>query len=223
MNSDRIQRIADKIKAELAPLCEKIAIAGSLRRERPIINDIDLVILPKDKAAIKTRCSHRCYLVTDGNENCMYRLSNGLQLDLFFARGAINDMFNPQPCNWGTILLQRTGSREHNIWICDRARALGIQWKPYIGLVDADGYVIASETEQSIYEFIGLPMLMPKQREIDWLIKHFGPAGQPRFRSSSGTGSRPASAPTPTPASDPDAAVKALADFRAAKESMFGK
>lgn len=178
--------LADKIRLELSPMCEAIEIAGSIRRARPEVNDIDLVLLPKPgmHAAIRERCLRRCDLVTDGAQNLIVRLptnggpASGFQVDLFFARGREQDLVSVTPGNWGSILLCRTGSKEHNIWIAQRAQSMGLKWQTYKGLMgpskmtdqtdqtDRTDVVIASETEEEIFTALGLQMIPPVMREV---------------------------------------------------------
>ena len=167
MNAYDAYKIADRIKAELAPMCERIEIAGSLRRGREHVNDIDFVILPKpgQVAAIKARCEKRCQVVVGGEQNYIVRLPTGLQVDIFFARHATQDMFQRVPSNFGTLLLCRTGSKEHNIYLVEHAKTRGFTWHPYAGVKDAEGFVIASETEKEIFDMLALPFIAPANRE----------------------------------------------------------
>jgi DNA polymerase (family 10) len=163
--------IALKIQEQLAPLCERIEIAGSIRRARPEVGDIDLVLLPKpgQLSAIKARCTQRCTMVRDGEQNCIYRLtlSGGveIQLDIFIARPAVSDLLNTAPGNFGTLLLCRTGSKEHNIYLVEHAKRLGRRWNPYRGVIDEQQTVLASETEQDIFTALKLPWIKPEDRE----------------------------------------------------------
>ena len=166
-------KIADKIKAELAPMCERIEIAGSLRRGRPEVNDIDFVILPKpgQMDAIKARCEKKCHVVKDGEQNYIVRLPSygggggGFQVDIFFARPAVKDLLQTVPGNWGSLLLCRTGSTAHNIYLVEHAKSRGFTWNPYKGVLDAEGYVIASETEEEIFDMLALEFVPPANRE----------------------------------------------------------
>ncbi len=175
--------IAERIQGELAPLCEpaKCAIAGSIRRARENVNDIDLVVLPRpgQLQAIKARCKQRCRIVRDGEQNfiCAMRLPGGeeFQLDIFFAHAGRADLLDPQPGNFGTLLICRTGSKEHNIKICQAAKAMDMKWQPYAGVIaggywDGESYrggkIIASETEESIFEALGMKWISPVYREV---------------------------------------------------------
>lgn len=163
--------IALKIQEQLAPLCERIEIAGSIRRGRPEVGDVDLVILPKPEQlpAIKTRCAQKCETVRDGEQNCIYRLPlsdhTEIQLDIFFARPAVRDLLNTAPGNFGTLLLCRTGSKEHNIFLVEHAKRMNLRWNPYRGVIDSAGNVLASETEEDIFKALDLSWIKPENRE----------------------------------------------------------
>lgn len=171
MNYSQALRYAGAIAAELLPWCDEIAIAGSIRRERPVVNDIDLVILPKPGKLdlIKGRCLLRGHVVTDGEQNSIYRyrLSDGteLQLDLFFARLPQRDLLAYEPTNFGSLLLCRTGSKEHNIFLVEHAKRMGLVWRPYAGVFDAEGKCLAAETEAEIFRALDLEFIAPPMRE----------------------------------------------------------
>jgi DNA polymerase (family 10) len=160
-------RLAESIEAELLPMCERIQIAGSIRRRRPYVNDIDLVILPKpgQTDAIKARCEQRSRVVIDGPQNYIVAMGNGVQLDIFFARPCTRDLLQSTPGNFGTLLLCRTGSREHNIHLIEHSKTLGLTWNPQQGVIDASGNIIAAESEEGIFKALGLDYIQPSARE----------------------------------------------------------
>jgi len=171
MKLQEAKQLAGRIVDALRPMCERIEIAGSIRRGKPEVGDIDLVILPLRgmRQAIADRCRLRATPVIEGEQNCIYRLrlpdGREIQLDIFFARPALRDLFQTKPSNWGTLLLCRTGSKEHNIWIAERARSLGFMWKPYEGLFDEEGYCIAAAEEVEIFSALNLGWIPPELRE----------------------------------------------------------
>lgn len=181
--------LAEAIQRELGPFSHKCEIAGSIRRARSEVNDIDLVILPRSEAcgangigAIKARCRQRCRVIRDGDQNfiCALKLKGGaeFQLDIFFAHGSESDLLSSTPGNFGSLLLCRTGSKEHNIQIAQRAKAQDMKWNPYQGLlaggawefegqdsVYRGGTIIACETEEEIFEALGMKWIAPHFRE----------------------------------------------------------
>lgn len=184
MELERARKLAGQIVEQLGPMCEKIEVAGSIRRGRPNVNDIDLVVLPKDGQlnALRERVKRNTRLITDGEENLIVNLTlNGtpgggtrptvFQLDVFIARPASTDFFQPLPSNWGTMLLNRTGSTAHNIFLVERAKSLGLRWNPYHGVfgkcprTGRSGVCLASETEEEIFKVLGLEFVPPEKRE----------------------------------------------------------
>lgn len=167
MNAYDAYKIADRVKAELAPLCERIEIAGSLRRGCAEVGDIDFVILPKARRIdeIKARCEKKCAVVQDGEQRYTVRMPNQLKLDIAFARMSVPDLLQKIPGNFGALMLYFTGSKNHNIFICQRAESRGFKFDPFKGVLDGEGYVIASETEEEIFDMLALDFVPPANRE----------------------------------------------------------
>jgi len=162
-------KLAERIKGVLAPFCERIEIAGSIRRARPHVNDIDLVVLPKDETGLRATL-RKCPVVTDGKQMMVVKSREGIQIDVWFAHNGTGDMFAQEPSNWGSLLLCRTGSKEHNVHLCQLAQKLGLKWETSRGLVKTeDGgqrtEVIASLTEEEIFRALGMEFVPPAMRE----------------------------------------------------------
>lgn len=162
----KAQTLAQCIEDKLSVFCHGIQVAGSIRRRRPFVNDIDLVCLPKSLPEFQARCREHATAVMEGQSNCIYRLRDGTQLDVFIAHDRESDMFDVTPSNWGSVLLCRTGSKEHNIKIAQAAQRQGLKWETMRGLVDKDGRVVAGDTEGSILTWLGLPWIDPEDRKV---------------------------------------------------------
>ena len=166
----RAQEVAETIVKRLQPFCVRIEIAGSIRRQRPEVDDIDLVIEAHDRVALERRVLERCTRVKSGEQYLEARMADGTQLDLWFAHTphefGRKDLFSdPLPDNFGSLLLCRTGSKFHNITLCNRAKRLGRHWNPHWGVYQ-DGKCIASRTEADIYLALGLEFIEPADREF---------------------------------------------------------
>src|SRR5579871_471997 len=138
---------------------EKIEAAGSLRRGKETIGDLDLLATgPGAAQALERFANHpRAHSVLGKGENkasIQYGLE-GLQVDL---RALAND-------SYGAALQYFTGSKEHNIVLRSRAQKLGLTLNEY-GLFRIEGNVrVAGETEEGVYEALGLKWIPPELRE----------------------------------------------------------
>jgi len=156
---------AGRIRREILPFCERVDVAGSIRRGRPIVHDIDLVAIPRDMTRLKERCLRKAVPLSNGNQNFRFELSIGLQVEIYFAWPKQGELFAETPSNFGSLWLCRTGSREHNIHLVEHAKTLGLRWRPYVGVFDAENKLIASETERDIFSALGLDFIPPERRE----------------------------------------------------------
>jgi len=159
-------KLAAKIVAELTPFCERIEVAGSIRRRRPAVNDIDLVVLPHEDQvnALRERVLRNTAPISDGPQVILARLANGVQLDLWIAQRPKKDLFSETPSNFGMLLLSRTGSKEHNIWLCQLATKLGRHFNAHHGIYER-GHCLASATEEDIFRALNLDFVPPERRE----------------------------------------------------------
>lgn len=158
---------AEYIKAELQPWCDRIEIVGSIRRGRPQVNDIDFVIRPKDKNAegVKARCLRKSpQVLINGVQNFVFLVGHNVQIDIFFARPTVRELFGRQPGNWGSLMVCRTGSKEFNIWMASQAKMQGLHWDPYQG-VERDGVMLPCEEEADVFKAIGVEWVNPERRE----------------------------------------------------------
>jgi len=158
MKLEGAQKIAAEVIKRLSPYCEKIEVAGSIRRRKSIVHDIDLVLIPFDPWNLESEVlalAHPLKPKMSGEK--LKRLDYcGAQIDLYYA----------SPETWSTLLLIRTGSKENNIRLCRRAKDLGRHLAANgDGLFDGTGKRIAGDTEISIYNALGLPYQPPWERK----------------------------------------------------------
>ena len=154
MTLERAQKVADAVVKRLSPYCQRIEIAGSIRRRKPWVNDVDLVLVPKDLWNLHSELMKLGQLKMSGKK-IMRVMVGSTQVDLYIA----------EPETWATLLLIRTGSKENNIRLCSRAKDMG--WHLAAsgdGLFNAKGERIAGDSEISIYNALGLPFQRPEER-----------------------------------------------------------
>ena len=157
---EEARRIAAAIVEKLRPFCERIEVAGSIRRERPMVNDVDIVAFPKELclSMLTETIKSLAELAIDGPKIKRFRFE-GVSVDIYLAtRDA-----------WATLMLIRTGSAENNRRLCGIAKHKGWTLKANgEGLLNEAGKRVASDTELSIYNALGLPYQRPQDREAAW-------------------------------------------------------
>jgi len=156
MELERAQKIASEVVKRLSPYCSKIQVAGSIRRKKPMVQDIDLVLIPSDPWNLNVELKKLGQVKVSG-QKMMQVMMGSTQLDIYFA----------DENTWATLLLIRTGSAENNIRLASKAKKQG--WHLAAsgeGLFDATGVRIAGDTEYSIYKALGLTWQLPEEREV---------------------------------------------------------
>ncbi len=155
------RRTADELIEYLSETAglEKITAAGSLRRGKETIGDVDLLATgPGAEAALDRFVKHpRVHEVLGrgGNKASVRFGVEGIQVDL---RALPTE-------SYGAALQYFTGSKEHNVGLRTRALKFGLTLNEY-GLFRLDGNQrVAGETEAGIYETLGLPWIPPELRE----------------------------------------------------------
>ncbi len=152
--------VAEELLAELRELRQvrKAEYAGSLRRMAETIGDIDLLVASTDPEPIMgafTALPQVERVLAHGSTKSSIVTTKGLQVDLRVI----------EPPVWGAAMIYFTGSKAHNIRIREMAVRKGLKLSEY-GLFRADdGELVAAETEQIVYEHLGLPYIPPTLRE----------------------------------------------------------
>jgi DNA polymerase (family X) len=151
-------KILDEIKA--IPGVGKAALAGSLRRKKETIGDIDIIIeaIPEQRHTIVSRFitlpGVKKVLVKGSKKASVLLKDKDVQVDIRL----VNDY------EYGAALLYFTGSKEHNIKLRIIARKLGYKLNEY-GMFDlVSSKRIAGATEEEIYKLLDLKFIPPEQR-----------------------------------------------------------
>lgn len=143
---------------------DKVRYCGSLRRFRETIGDLDIVVASNDSKPIMdwlVGLSMVSDVIVQGETKTSVLTHKGLQIDLRVVA----------PKQFGAACLYFTGSKAHNIKLRQRAMDKGWLLNEY-ALEEAEtGKVVASETEEAIYEALGLPWIPEVLREDDGEIE----------------------------------------------------
>jgi DNA polymerase (family 10) len=143
----------------------RAAPAGSLRRVRETVGDLDLLVAVEDaepaghEAARRVMARFRelsqvAEVLLSGTTKTSIRTHEGLQVDLRVLESA----------RWGTALQYFTGSQAHNIRLRGLALDQGLSLSEY-GLKREDGTEILCANEEDVYAALGLPLIPPELRE----------------------------------------------------------
>jgi DNA polymerase/3'-5' exonuclease PolX len=119
-------KVASGIRQRLEPHCEKLMIVGSLRRQCPMVHDIDIALLPLPGVSVSLFFSLTMWLRDTLGEGWQYGKGKSKLINGRFA-GIPVDLYFATPDTWWTLVVIRTGSRIHNIHLCSRAKAMGMK------------------------------------------------------------------------------------------------
>src|ERR671918_684870 len=132
--------------------------AGSLRRMRETIGDIDLLVASEEAEPVMdafTSMPYAARVLARGSTKSSILTTKGLQVDLRVV----------EPAVWGAALQYFTGSKAHNVRIREMAVRKGLKLSEY-GLFQAKtNELIVAETEEEVYQRLGLPWIPPTLRE----------------------------------------------------------
>jgi DNA polymerase (family 10) len=151
------EEIADCLRT--APGVARVTAAGSLRRAKETVGDIDLLVTgPDPESALEAFVKHPKIdeVLARGVNKASARVGpDGIQVDV---RTLPED-------SYGAALQYFTGSKDHNVVLRTRAVRMGLSLNEY-GLTEAaTGAVIVSRTEEEIYGRLGLDWIPPELRE----------------------------------------------------------
>ena len=140
------------------PGCQRCAYAGSLRRMRETIGDVDILAAAQDAAPLMAALTAQpevASVIASGPTKTSVRTVRGLQVDL---RVVPLDV-------WGAALQYFTGSTAHNVAVRQIAVRNKLRLSEY-GLFDVEtGELIVSRTEEEVYARLGLAWVPPAMRE----------------------------------------------------------
>ena len=172
VDAETALRVAKSLCTELEPATVAITIAGSLRRQKPQVGDIELLAIPRFEHGITNLLEGTIQrLIAEGI--LTYRLNKngskvfGAQNKLLIHRPSniSVDIFTTDAERWPVSLVVRTGGTETNKLICLAAIRRGWRFQPYgKGFVTPDGY-LRCYSEQEVFEAVGLRYREPWERD----------------------------------------------------------
>lgn len=163
--------LAKMLQDELAPYCERIIIAGSIRRRKAEIGDIEIVLRPKIVPVLDMfgeptgqyesdlDVALAGFTVIKGGDRYKQVMWQGMQADLFICT----------PETWGCVATIRTGSADFTRWLVTKKRQGGacpehlsfkdgrLLWNGGIGILD-------TSEEENVFHHLGIDWVAPEER-----------------------------------------------------------
>jgi DNA polymerase (family 10) len=142
------------------PSIEQLEFAGSYRRGKETVGDLDLLVVSSNPHEVMDRFVtflDSATVLARGETKCSIRTRAGLQIDLRVVPAE----------SFGAALQYFTGSKEHNVITRSRAKERGLKINEYGVYRIAAGQEtrIAGATEQEVYDTLDLPVFPPEMRE----------------------------------------------------------
>jgi DNA polymerase (family X) len=171
MELTRAREIAEDLKEKLWPGCEKLAVAGSIRRRKPDVGDIEILAIPMYDGLADMLDREIQTLLFEGvldfrlnkRGSRVYGLKNKLMVHVPSGTGV--DIFSTDELCWPVALVVRTGGKVTNQRIAMAAIKQDWHLQAYgSGFSTPNGDEVC-KSERDVFEFIGLPYLPPERRE----------------------------------------------------------
>jgi DNA polymerase (family X) len=141
------------------PQVQNLEVAGSFRRQEETIGDIDFLVTVKNdpQELIDYFCAYpeNQKILAQGSTKGSIILKEGKQVDLRVVA----------PDQWGAALQYFTGSKEHNVKTRAIAKSKGLKINEYGVFRITDNTKVAGETEEGVYNAIGLNYIPPEKRK----------------------------------------------------------
>ena len=145
------------------PSTERAELAGSLRRMKETIGDLDIVAASNDPDSLADAFADAPFAdeVLAHGPKKVYIVTNGVEVDLRIV----------PPEAYGSLLHHFTGGQAHNIVLRERAVKMGINISEYGLARNGTGDYEPVATEEELYERLGLPFIPPELREDEGEIE----------------------------------------------------
>jgi len=175
---DEALATAEELVAYLGTLrgTRELVPAGSLRRRRETVGDLDLLVTCTDPEAVMEHLvAYRSIreVLAKGETKTSVVLTSGMQVDVRVV---------PEE-SFGSVLCYFTGSKDHNVALREMARRQGLKLSEY-GLFRGE-VVVAGRTEEEVHQALGLAYIPPELRENRGEVEAAGTGALPHLLTAS--------------------------------------
>jgi DNA polymerase (family 10) len=151
-----VKRVVEELAGHPAAIA--VSEAGSVRRRRETVRDLDVIATSKDAPALIAAFCEGDWVsevVARGDTKATVVGHQGLRFDLRVV---------PHEC-YGNVLQHFTGSKDHNIALREEAQRRGLSISEYGVTIEEADEVVTHPTEEELYEYLGYPYIPPELRE----------------------------------------------------------
>ena len=183
----KANRAGMRLLGLFAPYCHKLQLAGSIRRKRPEVGDVEIVCIPRHEGMLLAENQPRLfgetpptdvdlleiYILQMIKEGAFAYVYNSLGSKTFgprnkrlvdLASGIQVDIFCAGPVNWGMTLFVRTGPREFVVKAMRHFHTLDLEGHAYACVTRADGSEIQCREEKDVFDILQWEWIEPPQR-----------------------------------------------------------
>jgi DNA polymerase (family 10) len=163
--------IAEGIVDELRPYCERIEIAGSLRRKKEMIGDIEIVMIPQETEGLfgGSKRDGALLLALTASYRGWRRVKGGEWYQQYLVEGMTVDFFITTPEKWGCIFLIRTGSADFSRKVMTARSQGGLcpdHLKFWSGRLWDGDRALETPEEKDVFQALGLAFIAPEARAV---------------------------------------------------------
>lgn len=173
MELHKAEKIAQKYVALLAPYCERLEIAGSVRRKKPEVKDIEIVCIPMQEIVIEksedlfdeSKHNYQVHREFVGAVNRLEKIKGeptGKYTQRLLPEGINLDLFIANKDNWGYILAIRIGPDGYSKYLADTWVRQG--YRGIDGTLTKNGKPIPVPEENDLFRLLGLEYVEPEYR-----------------------------------------------------------
>lgn len=171
------QHAARDVVRQLGPWCERIEVAGSVRREREEVGDLEIVCVPRSRDMMEFYRVVKGWRKVKGEPSGRYTRR---ALGLVEGETLCLDLFICNPATWGCNLLIRTGSVSFSQAVVAHAHTKGLQFREaqlWKCLPDGLFELVPTPEEGDVFRVLGLVEIEPPARQSQFSLK-FLPRGK---------------------------------------------
>lgn len=147
----KVTNLAVEVKEKLKPFCKRIEVAGSIRRHEENPQDIDIVLIPKDRDKLEEEMKTLGKFLQGGEKESTWKVK-GVKVELYYTNEE----------EWGAELLAYSGKKGSNVGLRLVAKRKGFKLTQH-GLFKGNKKV-AGKTEKEIYAALERPYKKPEDR-----------------------------------------------------------